>query len=457
MKGVFYFTLGKYFNYVLQFVRGILIASIFDYQQYAIWGVVMFWFSYYTLIGFGIPQIILTRLKDYEPNDRESAELIGSSIVWLLGLGVFYLLGTYFLDIIFDILNQPAINYYHLIVLAILYLSLEALKNTARYNKLFTLIWLVELITILPLLIFLILRPVEITIENALLTLIVSSSLSLILLARKIRIKINHTIIKGYLKEIYKTGIPLLLFTYASYFLFVILRYFVLESYDDKTIANFNFAWMIANALMIGLNVVNWYFYPTLLKNISKGTWSKAIHQREFFLVLFGISLLVMALLPSIFELLVNNFFSKYEGAIFHFKYLLLSQMLFYLTFYPSSYFIALEKNKTLVIVGVSTAALYMCTVLVNLWVSENLDLTILYATLTACSVLYLISLNHTSNWKGAKTIFYLCISLIVSIGLTDNLWLKGALFVCGVVIMRCLWLEIKRCLIKLKYGFNHL
>ncbi len=452
MKSIFFYTVGKYLNYLLLFVRGILLAATFDYATYASWGIVMYVLSYFPIFGLGIPNIVLTNLKDFEVNSDECAKLAGSSILFIIYLCGIYLSIVFLLQIT-SFLQLDIINYYVLTLLVALYLIVDVLRNVARYSNRYLAIWTTEFFAIIPLLLLLVFKPVEITLNLSVSVITISTLLGMFILLKATRVifKINDFV--PFVRLIWKLGIPLLLYNYASYLLFLILRYFVLYSYDDTTVANFNFGWLIANGVILGLNIINWYFYPSLLKNLSAKNDPKfRISQKEIFAIQFLIAAVVLGLIPLIFEFLVTGYFTKYQYSITHFKYLLTSQLIFYLAYYPSTLLVVEERNRVLIKSGLMVSGIFAITIWVNNSIGGQIELFLLYSLLIVSTILFYFYLSYSTIWKGPRLPFFISIVSLLLLGLINNPWYKIVVF--GVVlIIGVLWIDqIKSFMKKIKY-----
>ena len=154
-----------------------------------------------------------------------------------------------------------------------------------------------------------------------------------------------------FFKLILNLGIPLLLFNYSSYLIFILLRYYVLDNFDDVIVSNFNFGWFIANAFVVLLNTFNWYLYPIILRNLSVKN-SRNFNFHEFFYLQILISLFVISISIPAFEFITTNYYTKFELSTIHFKYILICQLVFYLSTYSSSYLIAIDKKKGLILIS---------------------------------------------------------------------------------------------------------
>ena len=144
-------------------------------------------------------------------------------------------------------------------------------------------------------------------------------------------------------------------FNYASYIIFILLRYFVLEKYDDQVISNFNFGWFISNAIVMGISTVTWYFYPMLLKNLKEFNKKNKFSFDDLYYLQLVVSLFLLVF-NSFFKYFTYNFYDKFELSLIHFRFVLISQLIFYLSTYPSSFLIANDKKKELILSGIISA-----------------------------------------------------------------------------------------------------
>ena len=155
---IFKFTFFKYLNFILLFIRGTLLSLTLGYEDYALWGIVMFVSSYHSIAGFGIPKIILTKLKDNNSIIYYS-KMVGSSSISIIILGLIYSLLYVFISNFIDITFQNNLSVFNLIILSCLLLTNEVFMNAARYKKLYNIIILAEFTSIFPLLLLLLFFP----------------------------------------------------------------------------------------------------------------------------------------------------------------------------------------------------------------------------------------------------------------------------------------------------------
>lgn len=458
MKNIFLFTLGKYFNYLLLFIRGVLLSLVLDVSSYAKWGIVMYILAYYTLFWFGIPNIVLTKLKDYELGSKQSSLMAGSSFVFVFIISLIYL-PIIILSDYFNFFDKNELNYYVVFLIIILSVLNEISRNIARYNNHYLSIWLSDFFSIIPLIILLLLVPEYFTVNYAIWTLAFSSLLSFLILISKIKFLIDPEDFNPYLKLIYSIGVPLLIFNFSSYLLLIIVRYFLLQNYDDIVIANFNFGWLITNSIFLGLNVINWYLYPTLLKNLTNNTIKspKRINHTQFLLFQVLFSFIIIIFLPPLFEFIIENFYTKYPESIIHFKYLLITQFIFYFTFYSSTYLVIMKKNKTLILSGFFASVFFVIGIFLTLNVFGEVRLTWLYYLLLSSALLFFTLLYINSITEGNILIIALSIICFISYGLVNNLLLKIILSLIFFVITIRLHKIIKTLINKIKYELNNI
>ena len=142
------FTFLKYINFILLFIRGYLISYFLTYEKYAAWGIVMFVISYHSIAGFGIPKIVLTKLKDNN-SQKFSSNLLGTSVFYIFLLCIIFLILFRFSQIFIEWNINEQFSVESLIILSALLLINDSFVNAARYKKLYNLIIITESISIL--------------------------------------------------------------------------------------------------------------------------------------------------------------------------------------------------------------------------------------------------------------------------------------------------------------------
>jgi hypothetical protein len=412
------FIFFKYLNFILLFIRGYLISYFFSYENYATWGVVMFIISYHSIAGFGIPKIILTKLKDNHSQNYFS-QLLGTSIFYIICLSLLYIILYNFCALYIDFNINSGISIESLIVLSALLLINASFLNAARYKKLYKLIIICETISIIPLILFLLIFGSQILVIECVYIMIGSTILSIIIYSLYVDIELRIKNVMPYFDLIKNLGIPLLFFNYASYFTFILLRYFVLNSYNDEIISYFNFGWFIGNAIIMGISTITWYFYPMLLKNLKNSDNKNRFSFDELFYLQLFISFLIFIIVSPLFEFFSSNFYEKYQFSLIHFKYILASQLIFYLATYPSSFLIANDKKKGLIISGILSGSFFVIYIY-TMKFYENIQILNLYIGLIIASLIFLFSISYNVKMKGNKKYFYISSLLFARLSLIN-------------------------------------
>jgi O-antigen/teichoic acid export membrane protein len=446
---IFKFTFFKYLNFILLFARGTLLSLVLSYEDYATWGVVMFVASYHSIAGFGIPKIILTKLKDKNSIVYYS-KMIGSSIISVICLGVIYYLIYLILINSFDINIQYNLSILNLIILSCLLLINEVFMNAARYKKLYKIIILAEFLSILPLLIFLTIFPEHASVNSCLIIFLISITISIIIYIFYVSIIFDINNLSPFFKLILNLGIPLLLFNYSSYLIFILFRYYILNNYDEIVVSNFNFGWFIANAFVLMLNTFNWYLYPMVLRNLSTKS-NKNFNFHEFFYLQIIISFIVSCISIPVFEFVTTNYYSKFEFSTIHFKFILISQLIYYLSTYSSSYLVAIDKKRGLVYSGIFSGLFFIFFLS-----SIDPDLNNIYYGLIFSSLIFLFLISYNINFTGNKIVFYLLSLFFASISLIENNYIFLMLLCLSFMLLLINFNFFKSVIFKIKNETNN-
>lgn len=404
------FTFLKYINFILLFIRGYLISYFLSYEKYAAWGIVMFVISYHSIAGFGIPKIVLTKLKDNN-SQNFSSNLLGTSVFYIFLLCMIFFILFQFSQIFIEWNINEQFSVESLIILSALLLINDSFVNAARYKKLYNLIIITESISIIPLIVLLIIFGENIEVDQCIYIMIFSISFSIFTYLIFVKLRLQKQNIIPYLSLIKNLGIPLLFFNYASYILFILLRYIVLEKYDDQVISNFNFGWFISNAFVVGIGTVTWYFYPMLLRNLKESNKKNKFSFDDLYYIQLVLSILIVVFAVPLFEYFTNNFYNKFELSLIHFRFILICQLIFYLSTYPSSFLIANDKKKGLIFSGIISALFFSIYSYAQIFY-KNLTIETLYFGLITSSIIFLFSISYNIKMKYNKGYFYFTIIL---------------------------------------------
>ena len=407
MKILSIFLVGKYINYAILFVRGLLLASLLNLSQYALWGQVMFVISYYSLFGLGIPNIVLTKYREEKEKDEASSELIGSSLVFISILTILLLVLVSIYNKIIS--SDHNINSHLLVLLICSNIFLETYRNVARFKERYITILIGEFIVSLVLIIYLICNDTY-NINQIILILIVSTFFSVILLFKGVKHRFNARSLTQFRREIWKTGIPLLIYNFSSYALFVLLRYDVLGYNNDLVVSNFNFAWFVSNIIFLSLNIINWYFYPKLLVRASNKSNKYNEDSSTFFRPQFLAGSFIFLIIPLIIPQIISLFFLKYEGSVEYFYYIIAGQYLYYMTYIPSTYIIAKGKHKILIYCAFFPILLFLLLFLYKFYFP--LDVIYTFYTFYIASLIFSVSVNLLFGFN--KKVYFMTLMLVL-------------------------------------------
>ena len=350
-------SISKYLLFILLFFRGLLIAKVFSIEEYSEWGIVMFVSAYYSIFGLGIPNLVLLAVDKYSYAKGEMNLVVSSAVIFIFLFAVVSTLVVVSFPQVFENVSR-SISVLGLVVMSFGLVLVETYRNVARLAQNFKKIILADFMSVLPLLIILVIIPDILSPNIALLTLIIGIAFSLFTLRNLYTFKLEARELISFGRNIVIRGLPVLFYNFSSYSLFIVFRYDILRSGMDVRISNFNFAWLMTNSIVLFLGILNWYYYPLMLKKLAVKPNEKSYG--ELIYVQLVISLLILFGAPVLFDLFVSSYMPVYSDSTFHFRCLLNSQIGLYLTFYSSTFLVANKKNYVFYVAGiVSTGLLY--------------------------------------------------------------------------------------------------
>lgn len=411
-----FLSIAKYAIYFLSFIRGLLIANEFSHEEYADWGIVMFVSAYYSIVGLGIPNLILLTVEKYSYGSKEMNKVVSTALIFIFILAMIMIILVLLLPEIFQEVSR-SISLFSLITMSFGLVMAEALRNLARIAENYRKIVLSDFVSLMPLLTLLVVFPDKSTPDSALLAMVAGIYLSIVFLWSNQSFDLNTKDFLDFGKEIIIRGFPILFYNYSSYLLFIIFRADVLSSNDDELISNFNFAWLITNSIVLFLSVINWYYYPILLRKIASNKLStEKVLYHEVILLQLIISISLLFIAPRLFDFLVAIFMYKYQDSIIHFKYLLSTQILLYLTYYSSTYLVVNKIKYYLYLAGLTSGGfLLICLILI--FDSTTIELQGKYLILHISSIIFTTILHLKSPLRKEKIIITGLLFTVIIIG----------------------------------------
>jgi O-antigen/teichoic acid export membrane protein len=410
-----FLTASRYIIYLLVFCRGLLIAKVFSQEEYADWGLVMFVSAYYSIVGFGIPNLVLLSVEKYSSGSKEISKVVGAALIYVAALAAITSLFILVLPGVFYELGK-SISVQGMIILAFGLVAIETLRNFARIAGNYRNIVLADAVSILPLFLLLLLVPGYLDPQRALWSLNVGVLCSLLILSKHYSFEFSFKDLSLFGREIIIRGLPILFYNYSSYSLFLIFRTDILNSGQDRLISDFNFAWLLSNSVIMLIGLLNWYYYPVLLKKINENQDNKfRIMYGEVMLPQLIIGVVVLFFAPILAKFAIDILFVKYQGSFVHFKHLLSAQVLLYLTFYSSTYLVAQKRNPILYFSGLLASGLLFLSLLSSAKYYA-LDLDLKYVILNISCLIFFLILHLSTPLSNNRLVVVVLLLSVVGI-----------------------------------------
>lgn len=153
-KQLLLLSVAKYVVYGLTFIKGLLIARIFSQQEYADWGIVMFVSAYYSILGLGIPNLILLAVEKHSYRSEYVKKRLSIAVLFIVIIAVVSCIFVFVFPGIFKELLKP-ISVIGLLIMSFGLVLVEILKNLARIAENYIQIVIADVVSVLPVLLLL--------------------------------------------------------------------------------------------------------------------------------------------------------------------------------------------------------------------------------------------------------------------------------------------------------------
>lgn len=421
------FTIGRYFTYFFQIIKGFLLAKILGPELFGFFGIFLLVQQYLVYSNFGIQYALNVKLSVNNENQstlsKSIKSIIDSSFSFTIFSSSFLLIVSLFLIYLNIDLNYvlPTSHFIiGLLAITILFHIQEVFLNVFRIKKEFYVILFTEIIiSISAILVIPFFEGIEL-----LYAVIISWILALIVSLTIFKINYKHTLSwdTKMFKPLISVGLPFLLFNFSFNLIPMVSRSFVAYNFNISEMGFYTFAVSLTTAIMLVFRSVTWIIYPRLINQLSDNT----ILNKEQETLLFGLTRKTLAVLfilifPSIIFLpLIYYFMPDYSDSYKSVVILLINQLTINSAFALTSYLVG--RNMFNVLILSSIFALIFCIFLMFFFNSYNLDYSwVAFANLVASFILvnYLIFITCKKQKLSYGFVFnsfnfFMQISLIV-------------------------------------------
>lgn len=355
-KGEFYFIILRYFNFLLQALRGFALAYYLGPFLFGVFGYLMLYQQYLSYTNVGIQYSVnaeLALITNSEENRKKNIIDSAFSLTLMIAIILFliaFLINFYKIDLFpFDGSYKYS---FILITLTILTHFQQIFINILRIKKKIKEIILSEIlisVTILSVVLFF----EGVNLVDAVFytwAIILFCILGYFKYAYNKRINFNTCEIKLLLK----IGLPLLIYNFSYYLMGLILRTLVGIFYPTIIMGYFSFANNITTAVMLGLDTITWVIFPVViakladanLRNFELSNYLVSFTNKLVVIVLVVILVSVLGL-PLLFLIL-----PQYKMVEHSLMILLINQIIFNSAFAMISLCIARKMYKQIAIIS---------------------------------------------------------------------------------------------------------
>lgn len=355
------FVILRYINYVLSFIRGILLAYILAPKDYGYWGYIMLVITLVGYSNFGSDLFI----NVIYPQERENNKLFTAHInaYTLIHISLVYLLLflVYFLENESSIQIEELVLLYAIVGLQVFYKNYTSiLREMGKIgvigifeNILLIVTTIPSLLKIFNFIYFTNKEIIDYTLIAWLLLLLVKgyfynaqSTYSLF----KFKFKLSLY------KKIYSIGFPLLVSNVAFYLIIQLNKYLIKQDLGFEDLGYFNFASSLTYAILMAFGSVIWAVFPKLIsqfKKIDIDTKNKVLISKKYQHV-YSFSILFLSLIVGVFiDYFVTLFLPKYIPSIKIIYILIIAQFFISNSTIYKTVLIANFKQKIITIISI--------------------------------------------------------------------------------------------------------
>lgn len=222
-------------------------------------------------------------------------------------------------------------------------------------------------------------------------------------------------------KHILTLGAGLLIYEILSIALLSVDRLIISIYYPAISLGEYTFAYTLNNFIFLLMNSIFFIIFPKILYyfNIMKIGYKKLfLIYNSYFNIFFG---LLVFIISTIISTIIFQYYSEYVNSSFIFKSLVMSNLIYFSTFWITSFFIA--KNQHLKIINSLIITLLVSISLNHTLVFFNIDFQWFSYINTITMYIYLISLINQLR-SEYKNIFHDYYKIILFVGLLNVLFL---------------------------------
>ncbi len=379
-KPTILFTFNRYVSYTLQFVRGIILASVLGPFYFGVWGFLMLVNQYLSYSGLGFQHAINVELAVQDPNDdsKRNSQLIGVTLTATLFIGmVLLVIGGLIQKFQIPLFTKYTFSQYAFIlalITALTHLN-QVYANIYRvYQKLGKVAIYEFILASLPLIVIIFYRGGQLLFA-LLIALAFANAIGVLVYTVKVPFRIRLLWDTSLIRYLLIIGFPLLIYQLSFWLITLAGRTIISIYYSVEVMGYFSLANNFTNAVMLGLRAVAWVVFPIILTKTKYGipdeqVWQTVqkvniIYGTAVFLTVFSIIILFT---PILFAIL-----PQYQPSTNILIILLLSQAVLSVTFGYNSLAIARKKQKSIATIAMIAVGVVVVLGLASAWLGLDM------------------------------------------------------------------------------------
>lgn len=372
------FTANRYVGYLLQFVRGLLLANLLGRFSFGVWGFLMLVTQYLSYTSLGLQYAVNVELAVDEPEKRAAhGRLIGVTIrsTWLI-TAVLLLLSFGWQQSQLPLFEKYQFSNYALLVALIAGLTHinQVYINVYRvYNALARIAAYELLLAALPLLVLLFVQG-DSLIMASLWALVVANAVGVCLFAVCPPFAVQPGWDWALLRHLLRIGIPLLVYNLSFWLIILAGRTIVSAFYSVEMMGYFTLAYTLANATLLGLRAVAWLIFPSVLAKTHQGIANadvrRTVHKVND---MYGTAVFLAVFAAILLSPLVGLLLPEYQPGIRVLIVLLLSQAVLSVTFGYNSVAIARKRQMQVAAIAMMAVGVVLLLGLLMAWLKLDI------------------------------------------------------------------------------------
>lgn len=316
------FTSIRYVSFTLIVLRGLMVASILGPTAFGLYAVVIMLQQQFSFFGLGVRESLSVRLANLETTDNEFLTNVSSAFWFCILLLILLSLSSWIVFSLGDFFGTTKYNLHIAFQLAGVTIGTEILANIARARGMLTTVMIAELSYALFSIFILWFISLSISSSESFLYGLLFSHILIFLYY----LVAHREIIFGsfsftHLREQVRLGIPMLLQTTFTTFVYSSGHYYLTWTNSVEQLSIYSFAFSLAIAAQLGVQAVMWAQFPAMISvlgNTDDSDDSKRLIRRleeRVAKLTHGFLVICLVMMKLLLAILISIFFPEFSDS----------------------------------------------------------------------------------------------------------------------------------------------